>query len=208
MKRKLTFRRFLITMTDTMFAAYAVYNIFILIKDGKRLSLEGKFISVVLALIFAVFAFFVWTAGVNQKSIRFMAVRRILFIVALVTVLLIKLRMIGSVIDYIDSSYPETVLYGLAYFTSLSAMLILNVYYLFILRDLPSFPKASVLLPVSAIILFAISLIVEFIVFFVFNIGIEESALRNIVMRPVFYLGFIGLSAFFLYPPQLNANTK
>ena len=75
--------------------------------------------------------------------------------------------------------------------------------YTFFLRRLPLFPRAVVFLPLIALILFALSLIIEIILFFAYRMLLEDSVLRTVVIRPVFYLGFIGLSAHFLFPPEI-----
>lgn len=205
MKQKPTLRRLNIKLTGLLFAAYSAYNIFIVARDsGRGLSSEGKLISVVVALMFAVFAFFVWTAGWNTRDIRFLMIRRTAFIIALLAVFALKLRMAGKVVAYLDFSRLHTVLYVGAYAMTQAALLMLFVYYVFILKSLPFYPMASVLLPVFAMILFLCSLILETVLFFVYGIGLEASMLRTAVMRPVFYLGFVGLSAYFLFPPHLT----
>ena len=85
----------------------------------------------------------------------------------------------------------------------LAAMVILFLYYTFFLRRLPLFPRAVVFLPLIALILFALSLIIEIILFLAYGMLLEDSVLRTVVIRPVFYFGFIGLSAHFLFPPEI-----
>ena len=179
--------------------------VFIAVRDGKRgLSSQGILISIVVALMFAVLAGFVWTAGVKMKDMRFQIARRTAFIIALLAVFALKLRMAGEVIAYLDFSKIYTVLYGGAYFMTQAALLLLIIYYVFILKNLPFYPRASVSLPTIAIILFLCSLILEAILFFVYGIGPEANTLRTLVMRPVFYLGFICLSLYFLFTPQFS----
>ena len=86
---------------------------------------------------------------------------------------------------------------------TLAALLILFVYYAFILRNLPLHPKMSVILPVAVIIGFVGCVVCEALLFFGFGFGLEASPLRTLVIRPVFYLGFIGLCVYFLFPPPL-----
>lgn len=126
-----------------------------------------------------------------------------MFIVSLFFIFVLKLRMVVKVIDFFDVSHPETILYGCAYFFTLAAMVILFLYYTFFLRRLPLFPRAVVFLPLIALILFALSLIIEIILFLAYGMLLEDSVLRTVVIRPVFYLGFIGLSAHFLFPPEI-----
>lgn len=201
-KQNLMLRRLNIVLTGLLFAAYAVYNIFIIIRDGRGLPAQGIFISALVALGFALFSAFVLTAGVRSKNPRFLMIRRITFILALLLIFLLKLRMVGQVVEYIDFSQLNTVIYGAAYFMTLAALLLLFIYYVFLRRIRIIFPRAAVFLIVAALILFLLSFIMEIILFFGYGIGIEANTLRTVVIRPIFYLGFIGLSLYFLFPPQ------
>ena len=218
MKEKKTLMRLIAYLTGLLFAVYSAYNVFIIVKD-KKLPPEGLLISAVVALMFAVLAVFMWTFEIKPKNkkketdkkkkrkkkirrIRFRIIRRAAFLIALLTLIGLKLRMSYQVIDFIDVTKPQTVLYGVAYIFTVVGMLILFVFYAFIRKRYLLFPKAAALLPKIAMVLFLCSLILEAILFLAYGIGAESSTLRNIVIRPVFYLGFIGLSAFFLYPPQ------
>ena len=206
MEQKQTSKRLITILTGFLFAAYSAYYIFIIIKNGSSLTSEYYFISVVVALMFALLAAFVWTCGV--KDIRFLVVRRITLIITLAVIIFLKLRLANRVIDYIDVSQPHTVLYAASYFMMVAGLLILFVYYVFIRKRTPFFPRASVLLPVAAIVLFLLSLAAEAILFFGYGIGLEPSVLRTVVIRPVFYLGFVGMSAYFLYPPRVFAPVE
>jgi len=197
-------RRVIIILSGTLFAVYAAYNLFIVVKDGTTLSAEGMFISIVVALLFAVFAFFGWTAGVAQDKPLFSVIRRIFFLVALLAVFLLKLRMAWQVADYFDPSLPYTVLYTVSYVLTQLALLLLLVFYFFILNNYEQFPRASVLLPLTSLLLFVCSFVLEIILFFAFGIITEASPLRTLVIRPVFYLGFIGLSVYFLIPAPVS----
>ena len=212
MKEKLTPRRLILKPTGVLFAAYAAYQIFILIRDGGTLSSEGKFISTLIMLLFAVFTAFVWTDEVPAKNTPFLLIRRIVFIVALFAVFVLKLRVADRAVAYLDllklrsdlyggPYLPQSVLYGGAYFMTLTALLLLSVCYTFVLRDRTLYPRAAVILPVSAMILFLCSLICETVLLLAYGIGLEASLLRTAVIRPVFYLGLIGLSVSFLLPP-------
>lgn len=213
MKQTLTLRRMNILVTGLMFAAYSAYNIFIIIRGGGSLSSEGILISAVVALLFAVFTAYVWTAGVKPKNARFRMIRRTAFIIALIGVFALKLRMFDRVLGYIDFSglqtvfyYGEpfefsmliTVIFGASYFIMLAAMLILIVYFIVIRKRPLMFPKASVVMPVTAMALFIVSLILDMILFLAYGVNLEANPRRTAVMRPVFYLGFIGMCAYCL----------
>ena len=201
----MTLRQLNVKLTGILFSVYSAYNLLVAVRDGKRgLSSEGILISIVVALMFAVFTVFVNTIGVKTNDMRFLIARRIAFIIALLVVFALKLRMAVEVIAYLDFSKIHTVLYGGAYFLTQAALLLLIIFYVFILKALPFYPRASVILPTIAIILFLCSLVLEMILFFVYGIGLEANTLRTLVMRPVFYLGFICLSLYFLFPPQLS----
>ena len=201
MKKLFTPRWLLAELTGLLFAAYAAYNVFIIFRDIKGLPPEGILISSIVALMFVILAVFMWTAGIKgKKHILFMMLRRGALIVALLVIFALKIRLVDRVIAYLDFSKFYTVLYGGAYFLTLAALLILLVYYIFILKNLPFYPEAAMALPVSAIILFLLCLILEAIMFFAYGIGLEANTIRTVVMRPVFYLGFVGLSLHFLYP--------
>ena len=201
----MTLRQLNVKLTGILFSVYSAYNLLVAVRDGKRgLSSEGILISIVVALMFAVFTVFVNTIGVKTNDMRFLIARRIAFIIALLVVFALKLRMAVEVIAYLDFSKIHTVLYGGAYFLTQAALLLLIIFYVFIIKALPFYPRASVILPTIAIILFLCSLVLEMILFFVYGIGLEANTLRTLVMRPVFYLGFICLSLYFLFPPQLS----
>ncbi len=202
MKKIFTLRWLIAILTGAFFAAYSAYQVFVILRDAPRgLSSEGIVITAVVALMFAILAVYMWTTGVKgKKHILFMIVRRTSFIIALLVIIVLKLRLVIRVINYIDGTKPYTILYGAAYFMMLLALMILFIYYAFILNRLPFFPRAGIIMPWTAIILFLLSMIAETILFYGYGIGLEANAIRSMVMQPVFYLGFIGLSLHFLYP--------
>lgn len=201
MKKTITLRRILIILVGMLFAAYSAFFAFVIIKDRSTLPLEGYFIGALVVLLFGVLSGFAWTSEV--KNLRFLFFRRIAFISALLVAFAIRLRLVGDMISFLDFSKLDTILYGSAYFATQVALLILVIDYTFIRKDLPLYPRASVLFPVSAIVLFLCSFVMEIILLLVYHVGLEASFLRTVVSRPIFYLGFIGLSAFFLFPPQI-----
>ena len=206
MKQKLTPRWLVIKLAGILFAAYSAYNIFILYRNGSTLPEQGVFITALVAALFGLLAVFAWTSEI--KNVRFQVIRTTVFIVDLLIVFALKLRMIGRSVAYIDSAKPHTVLYGATYFMTLAGMLVLFIYYAFILKNLPLYPRMSVILPAAAIILFLGTLILEAVLFFAFGFAMESSPLRTMVIRPVFSLGFVGLSAYFLFPPQITAEDE
>lgn len=205
MKQIFTPRWLLTILTGCLFAVYSAYNIFVLFRDIPRgLPTAGIVITAVVALMFAVLAMFMWTAGIKgKKHIMFMVVHRISFIIAMLVIIALKLRLVVRAINYIDHTKFYTLLYDAAYFMMLLALMILFVYFVFILNQLPFFPRAGVILPRTAIILLLLGMIGEMILLFAYGIGLEASLLRSAVMQPVFYLGFIGLSLHFLYPIEI-----
>ena len=211
MKQKLSPRWAIIKLTGLFFAAYSAYNVFIIFRDAPRgLSSEGILISALVAFMFALLAGYALTFGVNKKKGLFLMIRKTSFIIALLTIFVLKLRMIDRIVMYMQPPdlYNGTpvyaVLYGISYFLTLTGFLILLVYYIFFRRRYLLFPRTAVSLPAAALGLFVCSLVLETILFFGYGFMIEDNLLRTVVMRPVFYLGFIGLSAYFLYPPQLK----
>lgn len=201
MKFRYLLQRLIMVLTGFLFAVYAAYNVFVIVRDSRRgLSNEGKLISGAVALMFALLAVFVWTGNTKTKNIRWLKVRRVSLIIALGVILLLKLRMVVKVIDYLDFSQAHTILYGAAYLMTVAALLLLFIYFVFILKKLPFHPRAAVALPTVAMILFLLSLAIETILFFVYGIGMEANVIRTIVIRPVFYLGFVGLCVYFLMP--------
>lgn len=201
MKEKLTPRWFIIKLTGILFAIYSAYNIFLIVRDGSAMPPVGIFISALVSLLFALLAAFAWTSEV--KNVRFMMIRKTVMIIVLLTIFALKLRLVNRVMALLDFSKTQNVLYIAAYFLTLAALLILFVYYAFILRNLPLHPKMSVILPVAVIIGFVGCVVCEALLFFGFGFGLETSPLRTLVIRPVFYLGFIGLCVYFLFPPPL-----
>ena len=205
MKQKLTPRWLIIKLTGLLFALYSAYNIFIIIRDIRSLTFEGKLISALVALLFALLALYALTSEI--KDILFRMIRKWMMTFVLLAIFALKMRMVNKVIDFIvdyfSYSKPISLLYGGAYFLTQAALLILVVYYYFFRRMIPNHPKVAIILPLSAMILFLFSFVFEMILFLRYGIITEASPLRTAVSRPLFYLGFIGLSAYFLYPPQL-----
>ena len=201
MKEKLTPRWFIIKLTGILFAIYSAYNIFLIVRDGSAMPPVGIFISALVSLLFALLAAFAWTSEV--KNVRFMMIRKTVMIIVLLTIFALKLRLVNRVMALLNFSKTQNVLYVAAYFLTLAALLILFVYYAFILRNLPLHPKMSVILPVAVIIGFVGCVVCEALLFFGFGFGLETSPLRTLVIRTVFYLGFIGLCVYFLFPPPL-----
>lgn len=201
MKQKLTPREFVIKLTGILFAVYSAYNVFIIIRDNSGLTPQAILISAVVALMFGVLAAYALTFGLIVEPL-FLQIRRTIFIAALLIVFALKLRMVGAVAAYFDPSKIHTVLYCVAYGMTQTALLVLLVYYIFIRGVLLFFPKARVILPTFAAALFLCSLILEAILCFAYDIRLEASFMRTIVIRPVFYLAFIGLSVYFLFLPK------
>lgn len=209
MKNVFTPRWLIAILTGAFFAAYSAYQVFVICRDYRGMPPEGIVITAVVALMFAILAVYMWTTGVKgKKHILFMIVRRTSFIIALLVIIVLKLRLVIRVINYIDGTKPYTILYSAAYFMMLLGLMILFIYYAFILNRLPFFPRAGVILPRTAIALFLLSLIAEAILFFGYGMGLEANTIRSMVMQPVFYLGFIGLSLHFLYPVLISRKTK
>lgn len=204
MKQRLTLRWFIITLTGVFFAAYSAYNLFVISRNGSALPPEGQFITVLLIVLFGVLTAFAWTVSFRARNFRIVRLRRTLGTISLLLIFLLKLRLIDRVAAYFDFSKMYTVLYCGAYFMTLAALLILLIYYTFIIKDLPLYPRASFILPIVAILLFLFSFIMEIILYYEYNIGLESSPLRTMVTRPIFYFGFMGLSAYFLFPPEMR----
>lgn len=202
MKKREIFKRIIIIFGGILFAVYSAYNIFIIVRDGKSLLPVEKFISALVAFSFLILAIFVWTYEV--KNIRFIMLRIYSFIAAMLVLTGLKIRIGKHVINYIDFSKPETILYGIAYFFTVAAMIILLFYYVFIIRRLSQYPKLSFVLPLIAMILFLSGFIAEIILLSVYHIGLEASLRRTVVIRPVFYFGFIFLSVYFLFVPRVE----
>ena len=202
MKQKL--RILLVILTGLLFTVYSAYNVFVIIKDYKELAMEDMLVLSFVVLLFGVFAFFAFTAEV--KSFRFLVMRRLAFISAFMAMFLLKLRMLDKVVAYFDITKPDSVMYYCAYIATQVALLILAIYYAFIRQNLPHHRKASVILPLMAMLLFVLSLVMEGMLYFMYNIGLEATELRTLVIRPVFYMAFILLSAYFLFPPELDTG--
>lgn len=201
MKRVFTMRGQLAVLTGFLFAAYSAYQVFIILRDYRVLPPQGFVITALVAVAFAILALYMWTAGVKgKKHILLMVVRRTSFIIALLTIFVLKLRLSVQVINYMDYTKLYTLIYGWSYFFTLAALAILLIYYVFILKSLPFHPKASVFLPRITVVLFLLSMILDAILFFGYGIPLEANVIRTVVSRPVFYLSFIGLSIHFLYP--------
>ena len=203
MKKLLSPRWLLVVLTGLLFAAYSAYMVFVIIRDAKSLSIEGYLINGCVALMFALCAVYLWTAGIKgKKHIIFMMVRRTTLIIALLVIFLLKLRIAVQVINFMDYTKPYTLIYGWSYFLTLAALAILLGYYVFILKSLPFHPKAALFLPRTAVILFLLCLILDAVLFFGFGIMLDGNVIRTVVSRPIFYFSFIGLAIHFLYPMQ------
>ena len=168
MKEKLTPRWFIIKLTGILFAIYSAYNIFLIVRDGSAMPPVGIFISALVSLLFALLAAFAWTSEV--KNVRFMMIRKTVMIIVLLTIFALKLRLVNRVMALLNFSKTQNVLYVAAYFLTLAALLMLFVYYAFILRNLPLYPKASVFLPIAVIIGFVGCVVCEALLFFGFII--------------------------------------
>ena len=81
------------------------------------------------------------------------------------------------------------------------ALLFLIVYYVFVAKRIELNANPPIALQIIAVVFFSLSFVFEMILLFTYGIGLEGSALRTIIFRPVFYLGFIGLSVYFMLPP-------
>lgn len=201
-------RRLVILLAGVLFLIYAAYNVFIIFRDRKEMPLEGIIISAIVAFLFAVLSAFAFSSLVNSTDIRFLMARSTTFIITMLIIIGLKVRIVGKIINYINFSELHTVIFGVSYFLTLLGMMVLFFHYSFILKGLPLFPRASVIFPLAAIILFALSMGLEAVLFFVYHIDLEANTIRTIIIRPVFYLGFIALSAYFLFPPEIADNAS
>lgn len=203
MKNILTPKWFIIKLTGILFAVFSAYNGYIFFTGRGLLTREAMLISALVALLFALLALFSWTSEFN-KSVRFIFIRKTGFIIVLFTVFALKMRLALRVIGYIDFSRMNTVLYGCSYFMTQIALLLLLIYYAFVVKDLPKHRKSAILLPMSAMLLFLLSLAADMVLFFGLGINLESSPMRTMIFRPVFYLSFTGLSAYFMFTPKIE----
>ena len=208
MGKKQKLRLFIVRMTGILSAAYSAYYIFVIVRDIRRSSLQGLIIDALVSLLFALLAGFAFTSEVN--NLKFIKVRRITFIITLLMIVLLKLRLTGRVfafLDFTDEYALLVALYGAAFFMTLIALVVLLVYYTFIRSNMPLYPKVSVIMPLSAMILFLLSFVAEILLLVIYHLGLEANMIRTVVSRPLFYLCFIGLSAYFLYPPRIEETS-
>lgn len=206
MKQRLTPRWLIIKLSGVLFAIYSAYSVFIFIRDYKSLNSQQITISLVVVLAFALMSAYALSFGVKIDDPIFLIIRRAVLITALSAIFVLKQRMSADVVGYLSFSKPHTVFYCIAYDTTRVGLIILLIYYIFIRNKVQFYPKARVILPVLAAVLFQCSFILETILLIVYRIGLEESLLRTIVSRPVFFLGFIGLSVYFLFLPKPEAD--
>ena len=200
--QKLTLRGVIIKLTGLLFAAYAAYNVFIIFRDLESLSVEGIIISAAVALMFVLLTVYAWTSRVKVKDVLFRMIRRWMLILVLVTILGLKLRIVGDVIAYVDGEQPYTVLNAAAYFLTLAGLLVILAYYVFFRMLRPIFPIISIVLPLTAVLFLLGGLVTEMVMYFAYDVGLEANVLRTLVMRPVFYLCFIGLAVYYAIPPK------
>ena len=130
--------------------------------------------------------------------------RRYSFILALLTVFLLKLRMSGVMIEFLNPEYDFTVIYGVSYLLTLLGILDLTIYYIIIRKRNPFKRWVTVVFMVIAMVFFVAGLVLEGILLFKYNIGMEPNKLCTLITRPIFYLSFVGLCVYFLFPPPPN----
>ena len=201
-EQRMTFRWVIIKLTGLIFAAYAAYNVYLIVKEHSDMSSEGIFLSVVVAVLFAVLVIFSWTSEITDiRFILFRMIRRISFIIAMLLIFALRLRIAHSVIDYIDTYELQTILNAAAFFSTQAALLLLIICYTFFRRRL-LYQKTVLLLTVFALALLLISFFLEAVLYYHYGIGLEATQLRTRVIRPIFYSGFIGLAVYFLFPPK------
>ena len=205
MKQKLSVREAVLMISGFFFAGYSAYNVFLIFRDMDNMSTGNIFITAAVAFLFGVLALFTWSFGLSLMLLR--DIRKGAFIIAMALLFAMKLRMAGTVVDYLDFTQLHTILYAAAYWLTQVGLLLLIVHYIFIRKDRIFFPRASKILPAVAAAMFLCSLALEAVLFFVYGIGLEASPRRTMVIRPVFYLGFICLSLYYLIPPQKPKDT-
>ena len=99
--------------------------------------------------------------------------RRYSFILALLTVFLLKLRMSGVMIEFLNPEYDFTVIYGVSYLLTLLGILDLTIYYIIIRKRNPFKRWVTVVFMVIAMVFFVAGLVLEGILLFKYNIGME-----------------------------------
>ena len=201
-KKKLTPKWFVIKLSGICFAAYAVYYLRMIITYGGEMETKGIVVTALVAWLFGILSVFAWSSEARNSQMA--AIRRMVLIVALAGIFALRTCMIGQVIGFLDPDKPYTLLYGASYVLMQAALVILFIFYFFILQHLMFYPRASVVLPVIAAIAFFGGLVMEAVLFFAFRMLIEPSFWGSILFRPAFYLGFIGLSVYFLFPMEFS----
>ena len=110
--------------------------------------------------------------------------------------------MLGKVIEFYEASEAYTVLYCAAYYMTQAALLLLIILYAVNLFSLSPHPRRTAFFSVFATALFLSSFVLDAILFLAFDISSESTPVKTAVFRPVFYLGFIGLCAYFFFTRQ------
>lgn len=203
--KKITPRWVIVKLTGLLFTGYSAYNIFIIVRDYREMSPIAIIISSVVAIMFAVLAGFAFTSEV--RDVIFRLIRKAVFVIDIIAIFALKARVSPQVVEYTDFSLPHTVMNCFAFFLTLIGMLVLFVYYAFFHGYRPLYPVLCVILPSLAIVLFAASLACEAVLFFGYGIILEDNLIRTVVIRPVFYMAFIGLSLYFLIPRRKSKRT-
>ena len=202
MKKPLLRRLFIVFPAGILLTVYSAYNVFLIFRDSILMTPDQTLICALVALMFAIFAAFLFTAGFRADDLWFLMIRRMLFISALLSIFVFKLRMLGPVLDYFNIYKLNTIIYFAAYVMTQVALLVMFIYYAFIRNRLIVSPHATTILSVTAIVLLLCSFALEVVLLFVYHIGLEETPLRTIIIRPVFFFSLVGICLYFMFPPQ------
>ena len=107
-------------------------------------------------------------------------------------------------IEFLNPEYDFTVIYGVSYLLTLLGILDLTIYYIIIRKRNPFKRWVTVVFMVIAMVFFVAGLVLEGILLFKYNIGMEPNKLCTLITRPIFYMSFVGLCVYFLFPPPPN----
>lgn len=106
-KQTFSLKKLITVLTGLMFAVYAAYNVFVIIRGRSYLPAIGLVILAAVAVLFAILSAYLFTSLIVSDDIRFLMLRSTMFIVSLFFIFVLKLRMVVKVIDFLTFHTPK-----------------------------------------------------------------------------------------------------
>lgn len=191
-------KKIIVFLTATMFALYLEYHIFLAVQlsgKGNAINMVIRFIGIIVFLLISVASFFMLI-----PHPLFLLMHRLLMLTGLTVNFIVKLLSVVILLKGLNFSSVPSVLNIAVFALSQIALFLLLQFFVILPRSLEkkSFKSFTVITMSNVIALYSLCLLMECVIVLKYHANIELNILLTLISRLLYYLGFIGLSGYFL----------